>query len=210
MDFDKVEFESIESDQYYKDQIARSRQNASPILPKIVDDDLVEFYGSRTQFDPFGKWLSNCTYSPLIINGVSYRSSEHYYQIQKFTIRVDDPTIIDWCKRNRISPEDQLKVNANVHQQMATMTPVGVARFGQTTRNVPIRGDWEDVKRQVMYDAVLAKFIQNKDFANELIKTGNAVLVERAPTDSIWAINHIGKGSNWLGITLMMVRSILE
>lgn len=210
MEYDQAEFDAIEADQKYKDQTARSRAFAAPHTDKIVDNDLVEFYGSKAQTDPYGKWLSNCVYANVTIDNVVYRSSEHYYQCQKFNIRKDDPSVVAWCKTRSIPLDHQLAVNELFRSQLLTLTPVGVAKEGQTNRAIPMRGDWEQVKRRVMYDAVLAKFLQNKDFADALKNTGNAVLVERAPTDSIWAINSKGRGSNWLGVILMMVRSVLE
>ncbi len=209
MQFSQAEYAVIAESKEYIAQVARSRQNAGN-GPKIVDADLVEFYGTQSPDDTYGRWLSNCVPARITINGLSYASSEHYYQMQKFVVRGDEPDFIAWCAKMQMPPHIVMQNLGLVRVQMATMSPVHVARYGQTFRGAPIRGDWENIKLQVMYDAVLAKFTQNEDFAQALANTGQAVLVERAPIDSVWAINNKGAGTNWLGLTLMVVRNLLE
>ncbi len=211
MEFDAAEFESIENDERYQDQVRRSREHAKTgASDKIVDCNLVEFYSAKDTCDLYGRFLTNCMYAKVEVDGVVYRSSAHYYQMQKFIIRPDDPFVIDWCRAAHTPVDVQIRNNAIIREQMAIMTPVHVAKYGQTMRSAPVRGDWERVKKSVMYRALVAKFTQNPELTAELKRTGGAILVERAPTDSIWAINSRGVGSNWLGIMLMMVRNILE
>ena len=77
-------------------------------------------------------------------------------------------------------------------------------------REKPLRKDWESVKDQVMFDAVLAKFTQNPDIARKLLSTGDAYLIEHTKNDSYWADGGDGSGKNRLGEVLMAVRDSLR
>ena len=81
-----------------------------------------------------------------------------------------------------------------------------MANWGRTTRDYKIRKDWNDVRVDVMYQALLAKFTQNPEFKQALKSTGDSVLIERAHTDKYWAIDDDGVGENMLGKLLMLVR----
>lgn len=211
MEYDPAEIIAITETIQYQTQTDKSRARAAEPT-KNVDEFLIEFYGSNRggNNDVYGKWLSNCFYAKISIDGKDYLSSEHYYQMSKFDIDPTDPVVIEWCRSRRIDPKQQVVTNANVRRHMATLTSVQVAKYGQSYRDSPIRGDWERVKDSIMFKALVAKYTQNADFRAALLQTGNAVLVERAPTDSYWAINNKGLGRNMLGVQLMLVRSLLE
>lgn len=51
-------------------------------------------------------------------------------------------------------------------------------------RSLPLRGDWEKVKENVMKDALIAKFTQNKDILEVLLSTGGKTLVEHTVNDT--------------------------
>lgn len=218
MEFDLVELENVRAGHTYQQELLRSCEYAKLNKklgnkpPKIVDDKLIEFYGSERGYnnDKYGKWLSNCVYAPIDVNGEKNKSSEHYYQRQKFVVSKDDPDFIKWCNERRISPEKQIENNNNVRSHMATLSPVDVARYGQTVRSTPMRSDWNNIRDIKMWEALIAKFTQNKDFADALKSTGTRVLIERAPTDAYWAVNSSGNGLNTLGVMLMVIRELLE
>lgn len=219
MEFDPVELDTIRADVKYQTEILRSREYAklnkksgNNHPPKIVDDLLIEFYGSEHggNNDKYGKWLSNCVYAPIEIEGEKNKSSEHYYQRYKFIVHKDDHEFIKWCHERKVDPVTQIENNNLVRMHMATLSPYAVARYGQTVRSVPLRSDWDRIRDRIMWDALVAKFTQNKDFAAALKSTGDRVLIERAPTDSYWAVNNTGTGSNTLGVMLMVIRDLLE
>ncbi|SIP86049.1 NADAR [Pacmanvirus A23] len=217
MEFDQNEIDVILTDTKYQEQLERSKlyakeQRKQGILRpnKIVDDELIEFYGSnRNGSDPFGKWFSNCVFARIIVDGKINNSSEHYFQREKFVICIDDK-IKNWCRERKIPIEVQLKNNQLIYDKMATLSPVAVAKYGQTVRNAPIRSDWDEIRLSVMYKTLFAKFTQNKDFGEALKNTGDKVLIERAPTDSYWAVNNSGVGTNMLGVMLMVIRNVIE
>lgn len=89
----------------------------------------------------------------------------------------------------------------------AAETPGRAKRMG---RMVQLRGDWEQVKFNIMLDIVLAKFHQHKDLSEALLDTGDATLIEgNTWHDTTWGVCN-GVGTNWLGKILMMVRAQLK
>ena len=80
---------------------------------------------------------------------------------------------------------------------------------------------WGGIRQIVVYKGLLAKFAQNTELKELLLKTGDAVLAECAVKDRIWGIGlsmrdpdrfdrSKWKGQNLLGYTLMMVRESLK
>ena len=102
-------------------------------------------------YKEFGEYGYLATYSNhgFLKDGIFWKTSEHYYQAQKF-----------------FEPEVKLKI-ANAE------TPKIASLIGRD-RNLNLRSDWEEIKQNVMYDAVYFKFKQNKDILKKLLDTGNA------------------------------------
>lgn len=80
---------------------------------------------------------------------------------------------------------------------------------------------WDGVKEDIVYDGCLAKYSQHLDLKEELVKTGDLILVEASPYDKIWGIGMAEdhpdatdeskwQGQNLLGKALMRVRSTLK
>ena len=72
-----------------------------------------------------------------------------------------------------------------------------------------IRGDWNKVKLEVMYLALLAKFSQHEQLKQLLYSTGNRKLVEHTFSDNVWGDGGDGRGQNYLGRLLMNVRCVI-
>lgn len=76
-------------------------------------------------------------------------------------------------------------------------------------RQVPLRPDWEQIKKKIMFDCVFQKF-GHADLARQLIATGNATLIEENSWgDTYWGCVN-GRGHNYLGQILMSVRMLLR
>lgn len=74
---------------------------------------------------------------------------------------------------------------------------------------VKLRENWEDIKIDVMYQIVLAKFSQNEFLKQKLIATGREWLEEgNTWGDRTWGTVD-GVGNNYLGKVLMAVQSVL-
>lgn len=80
---------------------------------------------------------------------------------------------------------------------------------GRNLQN-PLRPDWEEVKDEVMLQALRMKFSQNPKIAKELLATGDAILIEHTRNDDYWADGGDGSGKNKLGLLLMQVREELK
>jgi ribA/ribD-fused uncharacterized protein len=72
------------------------------------------------------------------------------------------------------------------------------------------RSDWEEVKQDVMYVALYAKFTQHQELKKLLLKTGDRPLIEHTERDSYWGDGGDGSGQNHLGRLLMKLRKELS
>lgn len=80
---------------------------------------------------------------------------------------------------------------------------------------------WREHRFAVVLRGNLAKFSQNDELKAYIFSTGNTIIVEASPTDTIWGIGlsesearkqppQNWKGMNLLGFALMRTRSLLE
>jgi ribA/ribD-fused uncharacterized protein len=89
--------------------------------------------------------------------------------------------------------------------QLATPTKAKTA--GQ---KMHLRPHWEELKRAIMLQFLLQKFLNNDDCREWLLETGKATLVEGNHWgDRYWGTTN-GTGENHLGILLMQVRELLR
>lgn len=141
----------------------------------------IYFYSRTDQYGDF------CNYSShgFEIDGRYWPTVEHYFQAQKFAGTVYEETIR--CAR----------------------TP-GDAKGGGRNKSIPLRADWESVKDEIMYRAVLRKFETHEDIRHRLLQTGDEELVESAPGDYYWGCGADGTGQNKLGKIIMAVRAQLR
>ena len=73
-----------------------------------------------------------------------------------------------------------------------------------------LRGDWEQVKFDVMERCVRYKFAHHPELRDKLLATGDAYLEEGNDWgDTIWGVSN-GVGENRLGKILMKVRGELR
>ena len=80
---------------------------------------------------------------------------------------------------------------------------------------------WNGVRQIVVYNGLYAKYSQNDELKEKLVKTGNRVLAECAVQDKIWATGISMKddsrfdmnkwtGQNLLGFATMLVRERIK
>ena len=77
-------------------------------------------------------------------------------------------------------------------------------------QKVHIRWDWDGIKREVMKECCMAKFLQHADLRKQLMETGDQTLVEDSPIDWYWGCGADGTGKNVLGQVLMEIRMELS
>lgn len=133
-------------------------------------------------------FLSNFYDKPVTYGGITYANNEAAFQAQKV---LDDA----------------------IKQKFTNLEPNEAKKLG---RKVKLRPDWEEVKDDIMYQIVKAKFEQNPDLRRKLLATGNQELIE----GNTWHDNHFGncscpkcrntKKENVLGKILMKVREELK
>jgi N-glycosidase YbiA len=137
--------------------------------------------------EPYGGF-SNFSPHTIDLEGFTWPTSEHYYQAQKFfgtPFQYLCPII-----RAAASPEHAAAIGRNPRYK--------------------VRPDWEQVKNEVMYTAVLTKFLSHDALKNQLLSTGNEPILENSPTDDYWGCGSDGMGQNQLGKILMRVRQELS
>lgn len=134
--------------------------------------------------DPYG-FFSNFAPYPIVIDGITWPTSEHYFQAQKFA----DP-----------ATQERIRTAAS---------PMDAATLGRD-RSFRLRPDWEQVKDDVMYAALQAKFTQHPELHAQLLATGEALLVEHTTNDAYWGDGGDGRGRNMLGTLLMRLRDELR
>lgn len=134
--------------------------------------------------EPYGGF-SNFSPHPFELKGVIWPTSEHYFQAQKFAGTEHEEAI------------------------RRTKSPMIAARMGRD-RKRPLRKNWEQVKEQVMREALAAKFEQHPELRQELIETGDARLIEHTINDRYWGDGGDGTGKNRLGQLLMELRTALR
>lgn len=151
-------------------------QPASEGVPAVI-----RFYSVTDEYGEF----SNFALFPIVIGKHRWKTTEHYFQAQKFA-----------------DPKDVKAVRT-------AKTPMIAARLGRD-RKRKLRRDWESSKVGVMRTAVSAKFRQHEDLAAMLLSTGSAKLVEHTENDAYWGDGGDGRGKNMLGQILMAVRAELD
>jgi N-glycosidase YbiA len=132
--------------------------------------------------------FSNFSPHGFTLHGESWATAEHYYQAHKF-----------WGTHQ---PELCLAI-----QQAAT--PTAAAALGRNPK-YQLRQDWDEVKLDVMYTAVLTKFQTHTDIRAILLGTEEAMIIEDSAVDAFWGCGADRQGKNHLGKILMQVRQRLR
>ncbi|AIN72535.1 NADAR family protein [Flavobacterium psychrophilum] len=139
--------------------------------------NIIKFYKVN---EPYG-FFSNFSPHPIYINNERWNSVEHYFQASKF---------------------DNIEIREKIQ---AIESPMQVAIEGRDKKNI-IRDDWEMVKEEIMYSALLCKFYQHPKLMKELLLTKDSLIIEHTKNDNYWGDGGDGKGKNRLGLLLMKVR----
>jgi ribA/ribD-fused uncharacterized protein len=135
--------------------------------------------------EPFG-FCSNFYRARHFIYGRWWATTEHSYQAQKTNV----PSEYD-----------------AIHQ---AQKPREARDLGQ---KVHMRENWDMIKDIVMYECVLAKFVQNHDIRELLLASpDDQMLIEdtASTNDCYWGCGADGTGRNELGKILVRVRKVLR
>jgi ribA/ribD-fused uncharacterized protein len=146
-----------------------------------MEQEIAKFWSTKGAYGCF----SNFSRHPIKIGGLLYKTTEHYYQSKKF----------EGTKYEKIVREAK--------------GPKKAAIEGRDTKK-PLRKDWEEVKEDVMYAALKAKFTQHLKCKETLLSTENMLIVEDSPYDCYWGWGKSHTGKNRLGHLLMRLRDELK
>lgn len=174
----------------------------------------IEFYDEKKKYGYMSNyWGAHLDKKwSLRIDGLDWPSTEHYFQAQKFKDK-------DYREEIRLANTPN-KSKALGNQRLlsgylskTTLNPNTTETVNEIIKKykdqgVKMRKDWDEVSRDVMKKAVLAKFQQNPHLLKQLQETGNALLVEHS-RDKIWGDGLDDSGKNRLGRILMRVRDEL-
>jgi len=148
-------------------------------LPKVI-----LFYDSNKLFYEFTNFYE---FAPFEKDGRIWKTSEHYFQAQKF-IGTPYESII--C--NLATPREAYEYSRKNDVAMWK------------------RKDWDKVKIDVMYLALLYKFSAHQRLQELLCFTASKEIKEHTNHDTFWGDGgRSGNGKNNLGILLMRVRKLL-
>lgn len=141
--------------------------------------------------DCFSQWY----HAPFVIEGVEYPTAEHYMMAEKARLFGD------------------MQIREKI---FATRTPREVKELGRQIQNFD-QGIWELHRYSIVVAGNRAKFSQHDVLKQFLLSTGDKIIVEASPLDSVWGIGlaeddaaaqdpRKWKGLNLLGFALMQVR----
>lgn len=175
--------------------------------------DIIKFYEPSQPFYEFSNFYKGKR--PIVIDGTSWSTVEHYFQAQKFYVP-DSPRHMEYY-RLMVICDSPMKLFMMGQQKKkggyAAKWAVNKKLDDRTVndvidlyKDVAIRSDWGAVKEDVMRKALVAKFTGDPSLRELLRSTGTAKIVEDSPRDSYWGVGKDGKGLNRLGELLMEVR----
>ena len=133
------------------------------------------------------------------VDGIRYTSCEQYMMAEKARVFKDEEVF------NRILRET---------------SPKNIKALGRKVKN--FNSDvWDKVKFDIVVKGNYAKFSQNKELFEFLMHTGDKILVEASPYDTVWGIGlresdmnskypHKWRGQNLLGFALTEVKDRLR
>lgn len=137
--------------------------------------------------------------SPFTVNGVLYKTAEHWMMGKKALLFNDEEIF------NKIIPSNK---------------PGEVKALGREVRNYS-EERWLAHRYAIVVEGNIHKFGQNPSLKEFLLNTGSRILVEASPVDQIWGIGmaqdhqdiadlHAWRGPNLLGFALMEARDYLR
>lgn len=160
-----------------------------------MGNNIICFHSPREEYG----WLSNWYYSDFVVGGTKYSSMEQYMMHCKAMLFGDQAT---------------------AEKIMATRDVAVIKRLGREVTPFDANS-WSTFGLLYVTDGLYAKYSQNSSLLSWLLMTGDAILVECAVKDHIWACGRDmtdprrldpskWDGKNRLGFATMFVREKLR
>lgn len=163
----------------------------------VLENEQILFYNRDK--DQYG-FLSNFYPAPFMLDGKQWNTVEHYYMAMKSDSEEYQDKIRQAATPGKAKRLGDSKIDDPAWAKQSLFRP---NRGGYS-----LNPNWDDIKLDIMFKAVHAKFTQNPELGSALLATGDAELIEDSPTDTYWGLGD-GSGKNHLGKILMQVRSQL-
>lgn len=143
----------------------------------------------------FSQWW----YSPFEVDGVTYITAEHWMMAKKALLFSD---------------------NEMYQKIIEAKSPAEAKKLGRLVQNY-VEKQWLENRMDIVIQGNYYKFSQHPALSEFLKNTGERILVEASPYDTIWGIGMVErdpnilfptkwKGENLLGFALMEVRNLLK
>lgn len=177
----------------------------NPKLHPIANRPLIAFYK-----EGFTNFLGNFYPSEIDVFGHHFLCVEAAFQWSK-------AARLRQKYANKISPDDLRKIDTFLdilftsegQQAWNTINAIEKLLKKSLPREKIYPDNWLNIRIDIMWECLQAKFNQNFYLMDLLKATGEAYLLEhndRSGKDNVWSDNHDGSGSNWLGQMLMDIR----
>ncbi len=162
--------------------------------------DYLFFWGHRPTYDGslsktiFSQWWEKS----FSVNGIIYPTAEHFMMAEKARLFNDNDTL------------DEI---------LNSETPAEAKKLGRKVRNFD-EAKWVENRFKIVVEGNYHKF-SSPEYKAFLLGTGNKIIVEASPMDTIWGIGlsqksdkiynpNTWKGQNLLGFALMEVRKRMD
>ena len=132
---------------------------------------------------PYG-CFSNFFPCSFYFNGVKFCCSEQAFMWMKAKAFGDDETAAEILKET---------------------VPYRIKKLGRKVKNYD-EEKWNSLRYNIMLQVNKEKYSCNRELKEILLNTGDALLFENSPYDSIWGVGKNGNGQNLLGKVLMETR----
>ncbi|RWW93845.1 NADAR family protein [Flavobacterium cerinum] len=174
-------------------------------VENLVNDghpkEYIFFWGHQSSKDDsitkscFSQWWE----SAFEVNGINYKSAEHWMMAKKAVLFDDTETAARILECN--SPAETKKLGREVKNYVDLV--------------------WLEHRYKIVLEGNYHKFNQNEELKTFLLGTQHSVIVEASPVDAIWGIGMAAddvrvndpekwRGLNLLGFALMEVRDIIK
>lgn len=152
-------------------------------------------YGEEVGKFCFSQWYA----APFIVDGITYKTAEHWMMAHKALLFGDTTTYQEIIEAE--TPKEAKELGRKV------------PGFNEDT--------WNASRFEIVKLGNIHKFNQHPKIAEYLLNTGDKILVEASPVDTIWGIGlaqdsphvdnpYFWRGLNLLGFALMEVRDFLS
>lgn len=145
---------------------------------------------------------------PISFNGKTFITSEHLYQCMKYMYQgapPDNDEYVDIICKCETPYQAKILANKSISYQYEWRIKLNNI-INKYKDRVKIRSDWDQIKKDVMYEVLKMKFKSDFHCYQVLVGTSPCQLIESSPYDSYWGIGNDNKGKNILGELLTKLR----